>query len=290
MYYASYDPDLSLAASRGFEDAVSSVKAAHVIALKERAPAGGDWANLDFGTVATTLAKIDPEVKNIDIYITSRVDSDDAAHAGIVQAFQHYACNVKSPGDEFSVNGASKSTKKAKKQAQVKVAYPQGGLLWFPSANESYGAAGAWRTGDGVDDLYRVMSIFPTMVLAGKEFVARCAGKINVYAMRHYQPEDLETLNPRDSKCAFKFSARKDILYWDPPEGDASYLYVRTPSSWTRDKEDLKYDDVPVNVTTFERSFGVGPAALAATNLLFSGFAAEAPELLEGKGSTDIER
>lgn len=98
VYYASYDPDLTPAASRGFEDAVSSVQAAHVIALKERAPAGGDWANLNFGAVADKLAKIDPEVRNIELYITSRVDSDDAAHAGIVEAFQQHACNVTSPG------------------------------------------------------------------------------------------------------------------------------------------------------------------------------------------------
>ena len=277
VYYASYDPGLGSSAARGFEDALSSVQAAYTIAHKEPMPAGGDWSHLNFSAVTDTLAAVDPGIRDVDFFITSRIDNDDATHFDTVASFQRYACSAA----PYKRGSTTSST-------PVRLAYPQGGQLWFPSAREHYGAAGAWKTsGKGVDDLYRVMSIMPTMVLTGKDFVRQCSGKLNCYSMRHYQPEDLETLNIEG--CKYRFSARKNILYWDPPEGDISYLYVRTPSSWTKDKEDLKYRTVALDIVAMERSFQLSPASMAATNLLFAGFQKEAPDLLNGKGSTDIE-
>lgn len=105
--------------------------------------------------------------------------------------------------------------------------------------------------------------------------------------MPHYQPEVLETL--KVDGCKFKFSARKDIFYWKPPEKEIGYLYVRTPSSWTHEKGDLKYYTRPADMDVLQRSLGLSPAAIAGANILFCGFQKEDPELLAGKGSTSIE-
>jgi hypothetical protein len=275
-FYASYDPKLSEAASQAFTDMLNGLNAAHVVALKQGIPEDGNWGALNFSSIATELHSIDPRVKGVDLFITSRIDADDAAHFDAISSIQQYACS-----------GGANSDQSASKRDAVRLAYLQKGELWFPSGKDEHGTAGVWKTGKNVDDLYRVLAIMQSMVLSGKKFVRACSGKLNVYSMRHYQPEDLETL--KIDACAFKFSARKNVLYWNPPEGHIGNLYVRTASSWTRDKGDLQYSKRPANVENLEKSFGISPASLAATNLLFAGFQKEAPELLAAKGAVEIE-
>lgn len=167
VFYSSYDPELNPSAAQAFQDAVSSITAAHKIALKERLPAdskwaGGNWANLNFSAATDHLLDIEPRVKDVDIFITSRIDSDDAAHYDTVAAFQQYACS----GTDLGTDG--RSSRGGKQPPSVRLAYPQNGQLWFPSMEDHYGTAGIWKTGKKVDDLYRVMSIMPTMVLTGR--------------------------------------------------------------------------------------------------------------------------
>jgi hypothetical protein len=274
-FYASYDPKLSDAASQAFTDTLDGLNAAHVVTLKQGVPAKGNWGALNFSSVAAKLHSIDPRVKDVDLFITSRIDADDAAHFDAIASIQQYACSGGANADGPSRRDA------------VRLAYLQQGELWFPSGKDEYGTAGVWKSGKDVDDLYRVLAIMQSMVLSGKKFTSTCSGKLNVYGLRHYQPEDLETV--KVDGCKFKFSARKNVLYWNPPEGHIGNLYVRTASSWTRDKGDLQYSKRPANVLDLEKSFGVTPATLAATNLLFAGFQKEAPELLVAKGAVEIE-
>ena len=275
VFYASYDPKLGDAASQAFTDTLEGLHAAHVIALKQGVPDDGSWGALNFSSVATKLRAIDPRVQDVDLFITSRIDADDAAHFDAISSIQQYACSG-------GVNADTATGRDA-----VRIAYLQKGQLWFPSGKDEYGTAGIWKTDKDVDDLYRVLAIMQSMVLSGRKFVGRCSGKLNVYGMRHYQPEDLEKV--KIEGCKFRFSARKNVLYWNPPEGDLGNLYVRTLSSWTRDKGDLRYHQRATHIEDLERSFGVSPAALAATNLLFAGFQKEAPELLSAKGAVEIE-
>jgi hypothetical protein len=274
-FYASYDPNLSNAASQAFTDTLHGLNAAHVVALKQGVPEDGNWGALNFSSIATKLHSIDPRVKDIDLFITSRIDADDAAHYDAISSIQQYACS----------GGANADA--AHGRERVRLAYLQKGELWFPSVKHEYGTAGIWKTGKGIDDLYRVLAIMQSMVLSGKKFVHTCCGKLNVYGMRHYQPEDLETI--KLDGCTFRFSARNNVLYWNPPEGHIGNLYVRTLSSWTHDKEDLQYGKHPASMENLEKSFGIRSAALAATNLLFAGFEKESLELLAANGSVEIE-
>jgi len=274
-FYASYDPKLGNAALQAFTDTINGLHAAYVVALKQGLPEDGNWGALNFSSIATKLQHIDPRVKDIDLFITSRIDADDAAHYDAISSIQEYACSGGANADAASG------------QEKVRVAYLQKGELWFPSGKDEYGTAGVWKTGKGIDDLYRVLAIMQSMILSGKKFINACSGKLNVYGMRHYQPEDLETI--KIDKCTFRFSGRKNVLYWNPPEGHIGNLYVRTASSWTRDKKDLKYGKRPASIKNLETSFGITPAALAATNLLFAGFQKEAPELVAAEGSMEIE-
>jgi hypothetical protein len=274
VFYASYDPKLSDAASQAFTYTLDSLKAAHVIASKQDVPENGNWT-LNFSSIAAKLHSIDPQVEGVDLFITSRIDADDAAHFDAISSIQNYACSGGAHADSASRRDA------------VRLAYLQKGELWFPSGKDEYGTAGVWKTGKGVDDLYRVLAIMQSMILSGKNFVQKCSGKLDVYGLRHYQPEDLETV--KIDGCKFKFSARKDVLYWNPPDGHIGNLYVRTASSWTRDKGDLQYGKRPVHVEDLEKSFGISPAVLAATNLLFAGFQKEAPELVSANGAVEIE-
>ncbi|KAG7669939.1 hypothetical protein Ndes2526B_g06311 [Nannochloris sp. 'desiccata'] len=274
-FYASYDANLGNTASQAFKNTINGLHAAHIVALEQGVPEDGNWAALNFSSIAAKLQSVDPRVKDIDLFITSRIDADDAAHFDAISSTHEYACS----------GGANADT--ASRRDRVRVAYLQKGELWFPSEKDQYGTAGVWKTGKGTDDLYRVLAIMQSMILSGKKFISTCSGKLNVYGMRHYQPEDLETI--KIDGCKFTFSARKNVLYWNPPEGHIGSLYVRTASSWTRDKGNLQYEKRPASMKNIEKSFGISPAALAATNLLFSGFQKEAPELVAAKGSVEIE-
>ena len=127
------------------------------------------------------------------------------------------------------------------------------------------------------------------MVISGQRFMRRCP--LDVYGYRHYMPTDLEKVKLNVSGCEFKFSTKKHVLYWFPPDkGDLGNLYVRTASSWTYDKDDLRYKLRAANVTAITRSFGISTSALSVANILFAGLGAEGAHLLEKSSDLPIER
>jgi hypothetical protein len=127
------------------------------------------------------------------------------------------------------------------------------------------------------------------MVISSRHFMRHCP--LDVYGYRHYFPLDLETLRLNATGCGFEFSTKKKkhILYWDPPQGDLGNLYIRTASSWTYDKDDLRYTLQPANATDIVRSFGVSASALSLANIMFAGFERDAPQLLTKSSDLPIE-
>ena len=176
IFIASYDPNLRSSAIHAFKTAILTINAAHIIASEQTIPKdggnpGGNWANLNFTDAIEHLSIMEPRVKDVDIFITSRIDSDDATHYDAIAAFQNYSCGGTSSRSTSSgsSSGSRRSIKGRKSGCPpVKLAYPQNGQLWFPSPKEDYGTAGIWKTGKDIDDLYRVMAIMQTLILTGK--------------------------------------------------------------------------------------------------------------------------
>lgn len=143
VLYASHDPGLS-------KNIVSAMKAAlkltkiHVFTNLERHPAMA----LNYSQIAIKLKEYDSRVDTIDIYITSRLDIDDTTHVGSVEAIQNYACSgrEKVVTKENSINDEENSLEKTvfQEPPPIRVAYIQGGQLWFPSEKSSrpYGEVG----------------------------------------------------------------------------------------------------------------------------------------------------
>jgi hypothetical protein len=152
VLYASYDSRLKPSTLRAFSDALDLVNA-HTLVNAERATS----MQLNYTQLARRLAAHDPRVHDVQLFVTSRIDIDDATHVQSVEAVQRFACE----------GGAG--------APKVRVAYVQGGQLWFPSTSPRavYGMAGVWKHLAWDNALYRVLAIMQ---------VRECAQRFRVRA------------------------------------------------------------------------------------------------------------
>jgi hypothetical protein len=297
VLYASYDPELSPALVAAMHDALA-LTGVHVTTAAEVATAMGRG----FAELAAELTAVDPRVNDVDLFVTSRLDIDDTTHVGSVEAIQTFACS--DGASAATKRGAAKASKGKETEANpppVRVAYVQGGQLWFPSHKTSrpYGDTATWKTWkEGVyDDIYKFLAIMQSMILTGNEFIKKCDG-LDVYAYPHYRPEALGNgsvaLPPGCPRFAFKPDLKRSnryMLLWDPPKGDIGNLYVRTQSSWTHEKIDLHHKKpAAADGAVMARSFGISPGDLAAANLLFAGFEEHTGDVLQNNSEIPIER
>jgi hypothetical protein len=147
VLYASYDPGLGKNVVSAMEAALK-LTGAHVFLNPERHPAMA----LNYSQVAIKLKEYESKVDAIDIYITSRIDIDDTTHVGSVEAIQNFACSGRekvlhkenSSGSSSEDTRLEKKTKGFQEPPPIRVAYIQGGQLWFPSKKSSrpYGEVG----------------------------------------------------------------------------------------------------------------------------------------------------
>ena len=329
ILYVSYDPELKFSVVTAMHAALN-LTGAYVIASPERDTS----MMLTYSQIAEKLGNIDRRVNNIDLFITSRLDLDDITHVGSVEAIQNFACSGKKAAAEGAVtNNEAGAMSSSKMQGMtddippVRVAYIQGGQLWFPSkkGNRPYGDVGKcktiffrsknndclnisiyfkiylfpgiWKTWrEGVyDDIYKFLAIMQSMILSGQEFIRKCQ-ELNVYSYPHYRPELLANIStPGCPKFEFKPDIKRSnryMLLWDPPPGHIGNLYVRTTSSWTHKKIDLHFKLEAANISALQISFGISPAELSGANLLFVGFAEQrnaAAKLLINNSDVPIE-
>jgi hypothetical protein len=294
VLYASYDPGLSKNIVSAMESALKLTDV-QVLINPERHTAMA----LNYSAIATKLKEYDPKIDTVEIYITSRLDIDDTTHVGSVEAIQKFACSGREKVVEDDDGGGEKPAAVVfQEPPPVRVAYIQGGQLWFPSKKSSrpYGEVGIWKTWKErvYDDIYKFLAIMQSMIITGQDHILNCQG-LTVYGYPHYRPEALANMSGTIPGCP-KFEFKPDIkrtnkymLLWDPPTSELGNLYVRTASSWSHDQIDLHYHIESTNVSVLERSFGIVPAELAAANLLFAGFEQRTAALLLNNSDIPIE-
>ncbi|KAH7619341.1 hypothetical protein Ndes2526B_g06310 [Nannochloris sp. 'desiccata'] len=285
VLYASYDPKLSKAALQAFKDTLDIVP---VHAMLSPETSTNEMA-FGFHELAEKLADIDSRVHEVDLFVTSRLDVDDAAHVGAIEAIQKFACS--SSSSSTATNSAkdnnlsdAENSKRLKNISPVRVMYILNGTLWFPTRDP----LGALRVPRPDFKIYKNLAVMQSMILSGSDFISKC--ELDVYSYPHYKPQALEELNFPDCPT-FNFDANRDVERWAPPPGHFGWLYSKTTSSWTSGKLDHKKSSLvtKMDAEALEKSFAVSRGQLAVANLMFAGFAREAAGLLEGNSDLQLE-
>jgi hypothetical protein len=286
VLYASYDPKLNKAALQAFKDTLNIVPV-HSVLNPETST---NEMALGFNKLAEKLEDIDPRVRDVDFFVTSRLDVDDAAHVGAVEAIQEYACSPSSSSSSSVTKRAKDINAKEAEHSQivnispVRVMYILNGTLWFPNRDP----LGALRVPRPDFKIYRNLAVMQSMILSGSDFISKC--KIDVYSYPHYKPQALEEL--KFPNCpTFNFDVNKDVERWLPPPGQFGWLYSKTTSSWTSGQLDHKKSSLvtKMDADALEKSFALSKGQLAVANLMFVGFAREAAGLLEGNSDLQLE-
>lgn len=275
VLYASYDPELSNATVQSFKDTIALIPV-HSIYNPETSTSG---MALGFKELTERLATEDPRVKKAELLVISRLDIDDGAHVGAVEAIQQHACSSPSgePSNVTSSSGISNPS-------NVRLMYITNGTLWFPTRDP----LGVIRVPRPQFKIYRNLAVMQSIILAESTFLASC--RIDVYSYPHYKPQALETMT-FPSCPEFEFRAERDVHRWAPPPGEFGWLYSKTTSSWTAGQIDHKKSSsvVPMDIEALQRSFAIDKAGLAVANLMFTGLAKQASALLEGSTELALE-
>jgi len=287
VLYASYDPKLSKAALQAFKDTLDIVPVHSVLSPE----ASTNEMALGFRNLAEKLADIEPRVREVDLFVTSRLDVDDAAHVGAVKAIQKYACSPSASSSDSAANNTKENNVKEGDHSvnnvnisPVRVMYILNGTLWFPNRDP----LGALRVPRPDFKIYKNLAVMQSMIFSGSDFISKC--KIDVYSYPHYKPQALEKL--KFPNCPpFNFDVNKDVERWSPPPGQFGWLYSKTTSSWTSGQLDHKKSSLvtKTDAEALENSFAVSKGQLAVANLMFAGFAREAAGLFEGNSNLQLE-
>jgi hypothetical protein len=265
---ASYDPGLSAAAKQVLALALARLP---VPAVAEPARAAGREANaaaLVYGRVAGLLQRrgiLGRGGAGHDLYLTSRLDLDDAVHRSAVGALQALAC------------GAGRD-----RGGAIHVAYVKPGLMWAPQAPQAQHAEYGVTT--PVPGAVPFLAILQTMIKAAP--LVRCP--LTVYSHPHTEPWRLKDMGGGPA-CRFSFDRAHHLHVWAPPAGELGSLYVRTATSSTRGKDKMGARHArAADAAALEASFGVAGGDLLMANLLFSGLQqGEAGHLLAAENARD---
>lgn len=202
-----------------------------------------------------------------DIYISSRLDMDDAVNSKAVAAYHAYACGV--PVEEARGNCS----------ARLRLIYPITKLLWFPSIR-TYGSLGAWRHKWKLD---RWLPTLSSMVIVGADNVV--TSPLDIYSFNHAMPFKIGKLSTPE--WCFAFNRTRHLVEWTPGGSQTAGLYVRTAGTSTAGSDKGGDEQWPANLTTVTQ-FGVVPGELVATNALFYGLQANAADALKATISSQI--
>lgn len=201
-----------------------------------------------------------PDHPPLDVYITSRMDADDAVHVDSIASVQKIACA--SP---------------VHKNFALQVAYMRAGLLWEPSSHPQSPHGSVARP----DPEPKYLAILQSMLVSGAA-MARCP--LDVYSHQHMQPYLLVNMTSPD--CPFVFRCARNIHIIEPPREEWGSLYVRTTTSSTATKNKTGEEAwKPASVELLKTSFGLEASSVLLTNMMFSGLEEEAGEVLMSKNS-----
>jgi hypothetical protein len=269
---AGYDPGLNNSVLAALDDTLGLMRVASLAAPETKV-----YPAVTHHSLAAKLERLDPRVHDVDLFITSRMDLDDAVHVGAVEGVQQYACSVGGRG-----NGSTNTDP----VAAVRLVYMHKGALWHPSLDHPYGVTCEWTNG-----FVSHLAILQSMVLSGKAFLRACP--LNVYSYPHYKPAALEKALRTTAGCRCSFKWESDVAQWEPPaQEDLAWLYVKTAASWTFGKKDQRPSthEAALGIDALARSFALDKAALASANLLFLGLEAEGSAAMQGSTALELER
>ena len=207
------------------------------------------------------------EMESVQLYISSRLDNDDAGNLESLKMTQDEAC----------------STLNSDLNNRVLLTYMEPKYFWLPDPGSPYGRMATVPTDVPeamLKRLKRAMLYRPLMQsLSIEASLLHCYNAINCYSHYHYQPQYiLYTRNTTD--CPFLFNFSHNVRILRPPNGAVGGLYSRTSGSWYAERNNRGYKFLDFNEKALD-DCGITRGDLASTNLMLSMLSAEAEDAMK---------
>jgi hypothetical protein len=299
--YVSYDPDQDSAFTKAAREALktqfqgntNSDSAFVYVADNPRYFVNKPDKMLAFPRVANLLAENQvvsrKDVKSVTLYVTSKMDSDDAVHKDAVKHIQQEACARVGPEESERVLTVRIGPK----------------LAWFPHANTTYGVLA--KLSDEIEPdqrevLKRQMISKPHLTSVAVDVsLMLCQSPLNCYTTTGQgDPASIFTELSTAEDCPYEFHSDKNVLDVEIEGAIAGALYSRPPkiggdaesvplgAEFSLDLLHLDgYSPIPFDLDAITEC-GIVPGELSATNLLLASVYAEAP-YVSGLSSSDAQ-
>lgn len=215
------------------------------------------------------------DAQAVTLYVTSKMDSDDAVHVDTVKMIQEEACRQVGPEEGDRLLAMHVSPK----------------MAWFPHANTTYGVLAVPDESADLEvrEVVNVaMAVKPHMQsLAIDASLLLCQAPLNCYSGGEGNPGLMLGLTAAED-CPFDFNADRNVMELNFDGAVAAALYSRPPFvgddaavpqgvNFTIDGLDLGgFKAYPFNFSVI-KDCGIAPGELSATNLLLASIYAEAP-------------
>lgn len=208
------------------------------------------------------------EMDSVQLYITSRLDNDDAGNIEALKMTQDEACSTLNSED---LND------------RVLLTYMEPKYFWLPDPRSPYGRMATIPTDVSesiLKRLDRAMKYRPLMQsLSVDVTLMNCYNAINCYSHYHYQPQYIiYARNTTD--CPFLFNFTHNVRLLRPKDGAVGGLYSRTSGSWYAERNNRGYKFLDFNEQALD-DCGITRGDLASTNLMLSMLSAEAADAMK---------
>ena len=211
----------------------------------------------------------------VTLYVTSKMDSDDAVHVDTVKIIQQEACRQVGPEESDRLLATHVAPK----------------LAWFPHANTTYGVLAVPDENADLEvreNVQLAMAVKPHMQsLAIDASLLLCQAPLNCYSGGEGNPSTMLGLTAADD-CPFDFNADRNVMELKFDGSMAAALYSRPPLigdaaavppgiNFTIDTLDLEgYTPHSLEFAVM-KDCGMAPGEISAINLLLASIYAEAP-------------
>jgi hypothetical protein len=204
------------------------------------------------------------DLDEVQMYITSRMDNDDAVHVDAVRLTQNEACGHLGP----------------KQPDRLFISYVEPKLFWLPDSRHAYGQL-AYVRSEGVSEAEvrhqeHVLKFKPILQSLGVDkSLMDCYIPLNCYTHKHYEPAFINYAR-NTTDCPWTWELTHNLKTLRPKDGSVGALYSRTPGSWYNTINDRGYKYLDMDVDAL-KGCGIKPGELASTNLLLGMLYKEAP-------------
>jgi hypothetical protein len=205
------------------------------------------------------------ELDSVEMYVTSRVDNDDAVHTDTVGLTQQEAC----------------SHLGSKESDRLFISYVEPKLFWLPDARHALGQL-AYVLSDGVSPeevrhQEHILKFKPILQSLGVDkTLMNCYIPLNCYTHQHFEPAFINYAR-NTTDCPWTWELAHNLKILRPKDGAVGALYSRTPGSWYNTINDRGYQYLDMDVEALT-GCGIKLGELASTNLLLGMLYKEAPK------------